>query len=312
MGYRTVMEVPSIRSYGRALTLMTQTKPIRGRSPEVIPLGKRRDVDTYYIRPNGEDIECVLYKTPVITFKPDGDVVVFPAGWNTASTNQFISRVLGIHAQQVNNTCVLTIGDRKYPLGGKHKLTLRANVATTWEVMDAEVLKGYVLDRAKANIVRAKYKPFFKYFKAMLKIRKETITNKWTYGSFEGVRISASEFTEHFESFEGRDEVFAFEDYVHLNRKGMNNHEENVERFMELVQSEDALDFHKAFICVAVNALNLWGTLHIDSDGLKVRTDVMQKVIDHIILMRHAKEVLNEVELEIGKLPNRKYMVWMC
>jgi hypothetical protein len=311
MGYRTVMDVPNIGSYGRALTWMTQTKPIRGRSPEVIPLGKRRDVDTYHIRKNGEDIECVLYRTPVITFKFNGDVVVFTAGWNTASTNQFIGRVLGIHAQQVKNTCVLTIGDRKYPLGDKHKLTLRANVATTWEVMDAQVLKGYVLNRAKANIVRAKYKPFFNYFKAMLKIRKETITNKWTYSLFEGVRISAPEFAEHFKSFEGRDEVFNFEDYVHLNRKGMNSHEENVERFMELVQSEDTSDFHKAFICVAVNALNLWGTLHIDSDGLKVRTDVMERTADNIILMLHAKEVLDEVDLKIGKLPNRKYVGWV-
>jgi hypothetical protein len=77
------------------------------------------------------------------------------------------------------------------------------------------------------------------------------------------------------------------------------------------VQSEATSDFHKAFICVAVNALNLWGTLHIDSDGLKVRTDVMERTADNIILMLHAKEVLDEVELKIGKLPNRKYMGWV-
>ena len=68
MGYATVMRVPRVMNYTDALARYEDAKPIRGRSPEVRPLGERRDVDTYQIRKNGEEIELVLYKTPVITF----------------------------------------------------------------------------------------------------------------------------------------------------------------------------------------------------------------------------------------------------
>ena len=312
MGYATITRVQRVENYRQAVELYERVKPMRGRAEDIRPMGDRRDADTYYIRPKGEDMECVLYKTPVITFKPDGDVVVFTNGYATVSTNQFIHQVLGIPSQHVRGVCVLTVGDKKYPIGGTNRITLRADVATQWKVMDAQVMKGHVLNRAKANSVRAKYKPFFDYLKAMLKVRKETITNKWTSVSYEGVRLNIPEFTEHFVTFGRTNDAFDFSDYLHLNRKGMNNYEENIERFMELVQSADTSDLHKAFLCVAVATQNVWGALSIDSDGLKVRTDAIKKIADDIILMLHAAEVLDEVELPLGKLPNRKYMGWMC
>jgi len=77
MGYATVQRVPRVHDYAQALRIHDNTKPLRGRSPEIKPLGARRDADTYHVRMNGEAVELVLYRTPVITFMPDDAVVLF-------------------------------------------------------------------------------------------------------------------------------------------------------------------------------------------------------------------------------------------
>lgn len=314
MGYATITRVPYLRDYAQALKLYEGVKPVRGRNPELRPMGSRRDADTYSIRKNGDDVECVLYKTPVVTFKPDGVVVIYTNGYDTTSTNQFINQVVDIPAQHVRGVCVLTINGKKYPLGDKHTLTLKPNgdaKSGHWDVMDAEVLKGYVLNRTKANIVRAKYKPFLTYVKSMLKIRKETLRNEWREIDYDVVRITHAEFAEHFPR---KNNLVSFdvEAYTQLTTKGLNNYEENIGRFMELVQSSEVSDFHKAFICVALTSERCWGYFHVgEENGLQVRIGKFKTTLDDIIMMRHAEEVLDEVELPIGKLPNRKYMGWI-
>ena len=96
MGYATVMRVPRINNYAEAVRKMNNTKPIKGRDPVVVPLGERRDCDTYSIRKNiwNENMELVLYQTPVIKFTPDDEVLINFGRWSSASTCQFISRVL--------------------------------------------------------------------------------------------------------------------------------------------------------------------------------------------------------------------------
>ena len=313
MGYATITRVPYLRDYEQALKLYEGVKPLRGRNPEVRPMGNRRDADTYSIRKNGDDVECVLYKTPVVTFKPDGVVVIYNNGYDTASTNQFINQVVDIPAQHVRGVCVLTIGGKKYPLGDKHTLTLKANgdaKSGRFDVLDAEVLKGYVLNRTKANIVRERYKPFLTYAKTMLKIRKETLRNEWREINYDAVRLTYAEFAEHF-THKADSISFDVGAYAQLIHKGLNDYEQNIARFMELVQSSEVSDFHKAFLCVAITAEKCWGYFHVREEGMEVRVDKFKTTLDDIIFMRHAEEVLDEVELAVGKLPNRKYMGWI-
>jgi hypothetical protein len=175
--------------------------------------------------------------------------------------------------------------------------------------VDAEVLKGYVLNRAKANNVRAKYEPFFTYMNSMLKIRKEKEYNAYRQVTYEVVRMTRSEFREHFETH-GNGALMIGE-YSHLDRKGFNEHKTNIVRFMELVQSSDVADFHKAFLCVAITVNGSWGYFMVGDGGVEQRVSSLKDKADEIILMAHAEEVLDEVELPIGKLPNRKYMNWI-
>jgi hypothetical protein len=313
MGYATIQRVPYLRDYEQALKLYEGVKPVRGRDPEIRPMGDRRDADTYHIRKNGDDVECVLYATPVVTFKPDGVVVIYTNGYDTASTNQFINQVVDFPAQHVRGVCVLTIGGKKYPLGDKHTLTLKANgdaQSGRFDVLDAEVLKGYVLNRAKANNVRERYKPFLTYVKTMTKIRREVTHNRYRNTDYHVVRITHAEFAEHF-PLNANSISFDVSEYAQLTNKALNDYSQNNARFMELVQSSDVADFHKAFLCVVLTAEKCWGYFHVREEGMEARVDKLKATLDDIILMRHADEVLDVVELAVGKLPNRKYMGWV-
>ena len=142
--------------YQEALKIHDSIKPLRGRAIEIRPLGNRRDVDTYSIRKNGDAIELVLYKTPVITFMPDGDVVIFIDGYNSVSTHQFISWVLGISANGARRTTVLTINGQKYTIADKEKLRLRLEDGN-WHVLNPTAQWGWKLNRKEITNVRTKY-----------------------------------------------------------------------------------------------------------------------------------------------------------
>ena len=154
MGYATVMNVPQVTTYALAKKIHDSIVPIRGRSPEIRPLGNRRDADSYWVRMNGDDVEFVLYKSAVITYKPDGGVVLTPDTYSTVSTHQFFARVLGVGANAVRQNTVITIGDKRYTVRGKDTLTLKM-VGGNWQCVEgAKTQFAWHLDRRETTNVR--------------------------------------------------------------------------------------------------------------------------------------------------------------
>ena len=175
MGYATIRRVPRVLYYQEALKIHDSIKPLRGRAIEIRPLGNRRDADTYHIRKNGDALELVLYKTPVITFMPDGDVVLFIDGYNSVSTHQFIDHVLNIRANGARRTTVLTINGQKDTIADKEKLRLRLEDGN-WHVINPTAQWGWKLNRKEITNVRTKYGEFYKYLKGFVNLRSESIT----------------------------------------------------------------------------------------------------------------------------------------
>ena len=172
MGHATIKRVPHVHTYEQALSIYNNSKPIRGRAMEVRPLGSRRDGDTYWIRKNGDALELVLYKTPVITFMPDGEVVLFIDGYNSVSTHQFIGHVLGISVHGARRTTVLTINGNKYTIADKDKLRLRKE-GENWHVLNPTAQWGWKLNRKEVTNVRTRYGEFYKYLKGFVNLRTE-------------------------------------------------------------------------------------------------------------------------------------------
>jgi hypothetical protein len=173
--------VRRIDSYADALTRFNDTTPIRGRtdpSKPQVPLGNRNKIDHYSIRkcPFTQDIECVLYRTPVVTFRPNGEVVIKSDGWGTISTAYFIGEVLGMSAYIYDhNLCVGFVNAdhtySNYRIPNKGELVFKKE--GRWQyVSGAPETYTHKVNRKVINKLRKQYADFKKYAIAMIKLKE--------------------------------------------------------------------------------------------------------------------------------------------
>jgi hypothetical protein len=319
MGYATVQRVPKIQDYATALKLHDNIKPLRGRSPEIKPLGDRRDADTYHIRKDGDAVELVLYKTPVITFMPDGEVTLFVDSYNTVSTHQFLSHVLGISASGVRRTTVLTINNSKYTLADKDKLRLRKDVSGNWQVLNAMQQWAWRLDRKAVTNVRSKYGEFYKYLKGFVNLRTESITeNTWNPRTFDGIHVEQSEFKSVFGS------MTSVRSYTYMDKRGRQHINYSPVRLEQYKASSNAFEklirpdqpeedkhtnFYKAALLLVAKLEN--DAMDIRTDSIRVRSKHIVPLLDDVLFMLYADEVLIRKALPQGKVSTGIYEHWM-
>ena len=193
-------KLPSLRTYKGAKTFHDTRTPIRGQASQPKPLGARTDWQRFRIRattnplqPNAEpSIECVLYKTPVITYHPDNTVSVTTGTDYTPSqsTAKFISEILGhcCYATCQANRIVLVTTNRTdtdgYATNVSHKYAIAAGQTLTFHLpdpanphsrgltpVDPTPQTTITIDRAGANNVRKRYADFYRYLKATINLR---------------------------------------------------------------------------------------------------------------------------------------------
>ena len=326
MGYATVMNVPTVYEYAMAKHIHDNSKPIRGRSPEVRPLGARRDVDCYQVRMNGDDVEFVLYSTPVITYKPNGDVVLFTNGYNTVSTHQFMEKVLNINANSSRRVSVITLGkDVRYTLNGQNRLTLRRDGGNWSCVAGAQTQFSWQLNRQEATKVRLRYKEFIEYFKAVVSLRTVGFTSRYTDYERMGIRLSLAEMCEAFEV--QANTMSAVLDMFSLNGLNVTNNmskyglsyraneikkaEQMFLTFVRGDQNED--DKHRNFYRAGLAFMYAGDSLFYNNDEkeMVVNATNICKRLDTFLLRVHAKEVLVKKELRMGSVSSGTYEGWI-
>lgn len=196
-------KLPSLRTYAGAKTFHNLCTPIRGQASQPKPLGDRSDWQRFRIRatanplqPNSEpSIQCVLYKTPVVTYHPDNTVSITTGNDYTPSqsTAKFISELLGhcAYATCQANRIVLVTTTRTHSKGSgdneTHKYAIAAGQTLTFHLpdpasphtsrgltpLDPTPQTTLVIDRAGANNVRKRYGDFYRYLKATLSLRAQ-------------------------------------------------------------------------------------------------------------------------------------------
>ena len=349
MGYATVKRVPRVFDPRHAKQIHDNALPIRGRSPEVRPLGNRRDVDAYSVRMNGDDVEFVLYKTPVITYKPDGEIVLRTAGWASVSSHQFIQQVLGIPARGKGGSSVLYVGGQHYTMTGDNPLVIRRGEGTgTWKVIQHETLYGYKANRKAITNVRSRYSEFRKYLGGFVNLRREE--HVLHQGRPYEIRANVLKFDvqEAVDMFGVMDSTYndvkaldrskidcIFDKPTKLyyfnptetqkqdHRDAIRKYEENMKAFTDTIvngQPEDVKheNFYRGAMALLVegyrqrmsNHRSEW-VLHDYERGGVVNVNEWMLAIDEAILKYHAEEVLERVKLEVGKTPNPKYASWI-
>ena len=165
--------ISCLPEYEQALKRWEDTKPIRGRAVEVRPLGHRHNVDSYRIAKTEDgSVQCILYKTPVVTFRPNGEVMIQNDSWNSVSTTYFIQEVMGIYARIFDNSLCIGMDykgiNTRVP---KEGCFLKRNNLGRYEVLNEQPFYVHVINRKKANNVRANYKEFFTYMQGICKLK---------------------------------------------------------------------------------------------------------------------------------------------
>lgn len=193
-------KLPTLRTYAGAKTFHDTRTPIRGQASQPKPLGARTDWQRFRVRattnplqPNSEpSIECVLYKTPVVTFHPDNTVSVTTGTDYTPSqsTAKFISEILGhccYATCQANRIVLVTTNRTDTGDNQTHKYAIAAGQTLTFHLPNpADPLRSrgltpvdptpqttIVIDRAGANNVRKQYGDFYRYLKATINLRTQ-------------------------------------------------------------------------------------------------------------------------------------------
>ena len=342
------MRVPRVLDYSDAKWQYDNTKPIRGRMAETRPLGERRDADTYSIRMNGDDVELVLYKTPVITFRTNGEVVIRNDGWASVSTHQFITQVLGLPTRGKGGSSVIKVGKQDYTMTGEGRMVLCREGTNTWRVLEHERLYGYKANRKAITNVRSRYSEFRKYLGGFLSLRREEVVlhqGRPYEQRLHAVRFNAQEAVD----------LFGVKDSTYHDVKAMNRekidcimdkptsiryfnpterqkqdyrdqvrrYEENMKAFTDTIvngQPEDVrhMNFYRGAMAFMVeehvarrmHSRGDW-VLHDYEREVVSNVDRLVLAMDEAILKYHAEEVLKQVQLDVGKTPNRKYSGWV-
>lgn len=186
MGFHVkISDLRSLRSYEDAKRRHDSIIPIRGKSPELRPLGDRYAY-AKTIHESVQDgvsyIACCLYESEVIKFFADGRIVISGCGYNTISTAKFIWKV----AQPVLNAStwgraalwVRLIDDKQYIINNKAPITINGD-----GTVEAEPCVIHKVKRKELNVVRKQYKPFIDYVVTMYKLTGGVVEFTRDYGT---------------------------------------------------------------------------------------------------------------------------------
>ena len=167
--------------YYDAESKWTRTKPIRGRDTDVRPIGERRRTHERIEREAIDEglyaYHAVLYDTRVITWMPNGDIIVRTGGWQSPTTAEFIHQYSPFICYKKFNKVWVTmretqehpaIAHRAYPVGDELRLTSLGN--GLYKPVTPIMLKKQVVNREKAKEARAPLQPFLAWAKTILQL----------------------------------------------------------------------------------------------------------------------------------------------
>ena len=321
--------------------------PVRGRSPEIRPLGARRDADKFSIRMDSDDcVALVLYQTPVIKWYSDERLEVNCGRWTSEFTCRFVEYLMpGIRAFHKNREMVIEY----YKDGIAMKHIVKEHETAVFDyvsgrmVMRGEIPQRYslVLNVKRANIVRARYKGLTDYFTALSSLMKESLHSNYTSVAWQflgdnDVVLYTKTAKDSETGYHWGDVPCAAEEaeMVRIRVEVWNLGKDKVHpMFMESLSSspDDSDDvrtrkYMKAAAWVlgfAATGSNRWGATPTganrtgkdglsESDSVRVSLPTAKRKLDELILKVNAVEVLERKPVSPDRLGNGAYRGWVA
>jgi hypothetical protein len=157
-----------VQDYAKAVEIEAGIVPIRGKSPECKPLDRKRHKQSVTIRRVREDVVVKAYSTDVLTYKPDGEIVVDTGGYSSVSTADVIGGVLGMSVRSYGDRLWIQLVGGWYALGRGTRLKHIDGIGR--QVVNPTHVQVRQLNRKKTKVVRDQYRPFMAYARGMCKL----------------------------------------------------------------------------------------------------------------------------------------------
>lgn len=265
-----------VEDYAKAVEVEAEIVPIRGKSPECKLLDRKRHKQSVTIRRVGEDVVIKAYETDVLTYKPDGEIVVDTGGHSTLSTANVIGRVLGVRVHLYGGRLWIQLAGGWYVLGRDTRLKHIDYIGR--QVMNPIHVPVRQLNRKKTKVVREKYRPFMDYARGMCKLLAVN-------GSID---VQSPR-------------TVLFEDIWDL----ITCEEDLLENFAEALQTLMAVTSTHTWVYNGTNGVSL------PYDSVYHTTfATMQRFLTKMAYKMHASDVLDTNTLPLGQLGRDKYDTW--
>lgn len=173
----SVGQLPLILSFQQALDKYNETKPIRGRSPEVRPLGIRRRFEASIdvvrgIENEVSTVELKLYGRPLIKFFSYDPEIAYlckdPKNNYPCTTGaSLIAEVLGVHCRVEDHDMQVYIGDDKFRVFDGMKIG-RDTGTLCQVVLNPQSQVVYKVSRKAMNEQVEPFGKFVEYIKSMV------------------------------------------------------------------------------------------------------------------------------------------------
>jgi hypothetical protein len=245
---------------------------------------------------DGVSVEFVLYNTPVVTYLPNGDVVIKTDGWSSVSTHQFIEQVLSVRCYGSRRNTIMEArsaeGDVNKYIVPKDKGITMIHAGGNWRITQFNTIYEYRLNRKAANAVRKKYADFLRYIKGMVNLRSEMIEpRRWARRQKPYAVINVTGDEIRGETLRVNDLVWGLMELIKLEQPEETRHEN-----------------HNAALAMVLRHCN---QNQYGQDAAKVPADEVLSLVDELLLRAHAQEILVWTELKTGQVPSGKYRGWM-
>lgn len=156
-----------VNSFASAEAKYESIVPIRGKTGDIRPLGRRSAQHMRIVKVNDDTYACNLYNTNIATFHRDGQVEYRTGGWETTSTANFLSACTphGWWATKLNNRVQLHDSRLSmwYVVGEGTTINLN-----TGEITGYIPPTKQVVDRVATKEKRAPYRPFLDFIKTYM------------------------------------------------------------------------------------------------------------------------------------------------
>jgi len=154
--------------YNTAKRLWESVKPIRGRSEDVRPAGKRRkDEELICARPQPNGTTAYAYRlhqTDVVTYYADNAVALSCNGWAPRTTTKFMQKHSPFRVRRIYNKIWVYAYGVPYNVPNKGSLLMKLGEAG-YTPATPVILKKKVVDRKLAAEARKPYLPFLRWAK---------------------------------------------------------------------------------------------------------------------------------------------------